>query len=276
MNPVKFIKHTIKSKLERSSIYLKIRYSNLFLKCWLSLNKKVRINLKKQESFYQQLLEGIRVKDAIIFDIGANEGFITAVFLKRAKLVVAVEPAPMNVNILKSRFYNRPSILIIPKAVSNRVGVDRLFLEKGTALHTLEQRWKNILEAGQYHIKTEFKQDIKVEKTTLTQLINEFGIPAFIKVDTEGHEEKVFSTLQLPVPQMLFEAVLPVFFQETITILKHLETIDSKSVFNYSINNQLMLNEFVSFEEMMAVLKNITVSIDIICRMSNYEEYYDS
>jgi hypothetical protein len=40
---------------------------------------------------------------------------------------------------------------------------------------------------------------------TLDEAILEHGIPDYLKVDVEGHEEKVFATLKHPVRQISFE-----------------------------------------------------------------------
>lgn len=267
--------HNIKNKLVQSDRYLRFRYHHRVLTAWKWFRPQTTALLQQQAQFYTGLLKSIKVPNTLIVDIGANEGFTTAIFASHGRQVVAVEPSPLNARILQARFQQRGTVTIIPKAVSDIIGTAQLFPEKnGTALHTLNPQWKTLLESGRHRLQTSFSTPIPIATTTLAALIEEFGCPAFLKIDTEGHEQQVLSTLAQPVPQLLFEAILPHFMQETIACIYHLQQLDPKAVFNYSLDHSLQLKQFISADALIPLLRQVQQSTDLICRMSNYEDYY--
>ena len=66
---------------------------------------------------------------------------------------------------------------------------------------------------------------MKVPTRTLADLVEAFGMPALIKIDVEGAEREVLSTLPTPVPLLTFEANLPEFAEETKAIFTQLTTV---------------------------------------------------
>ena len=267
----------IKNKLNNSDQYLRFRYNEKVLTFWKMFRPDAAKALEKQENFYNRLLAPIKKNDSAIFDIGANEGFITQTLSRFADKIVAIEPDPHNIRILQNRFNNNSKVTVVGKAVSDKSGTETLYMEQeGNALHTLNIRWKSLLESGEHAIKTSFDKSLQVETTTLSEMIDKFGWPSFIKIDTEGYERKVLSGLTSPVPQIIFEAVLPHFLKETILSIDHLCSIDGNAVFNYSANYDLILPEFLTTIEFKHILQQIgSKSIDIVCRMSNYNNYYN-
>lgn len=268
------IKERVKNYLKHSDWYLRFRYNRKTLAVWKLFRREAAYTLRQQQTFYAALLQGLRNNNYTIFDIGANEGFTTTLFAKKAALVVAVEPSPSNAQILGSRFYNQPHVRIEQKAVSDSVGVETLFMEQGTALNTLNESWKDYLESGDYKLTRQFINALNVETISLAALLDKYGLPAFIKIDTEGYEKKVISTLNISVPQILFEAVLPKFLEETIYSIEHIECLDKDTVFNFAIRDELVLPAFISKTDLLPMLLKVDSTIDIVCRMSNYREYY--
>jgi FkbM family methyltransferase len=266
----------IKSKLNNSDQYLRLRYNEKVLAFWKMFRRDAAKTLEQQDIFYKSLLQLLKRSDSVIFDIGANEGFVTQTLSKLAGKIVAIEPDPLNIRILQNRFSSNSKVIIVGKAVSDKTGTETLYIEQnGSALHTLNNRWKSLLESGEHVLKTSFDKSLLVETTTLSELIEKFGSPSFIKIDTEGYERKALSGLTSPVPQIIFEAVLPHFLDETIMSIDHLCGIDRNAVFNYSTNYDLVLPEFLTAIEFKHILQQIgNKSIDIVCRMGNYNNYY--
>lgn len=266
----------IKSKLIHSNRYLRFRYNERTLAFWKWFHREAAVMLRDQSNFYKKLLKPLKKTDVVIFDIGANEGFITQTLSQFGSPIVAVEPDPLNIRILQNRFSKNSNIIIVGKAVSDKVGAETLYIDqKGNALHTLNIKWKNLLESGNYILNGYFTQSLLVDTTTLPQLIEKFGCPAFIKIDAEGYEGKVLACLENSIPQVIFEAVLPHFFNDTIENVNHLCQIDKNSVFNYAVNYNLMLPQFVAGDDFELILQQVgNKSLDIVCRMSNYNDYY--
>ncbi|GIV31999.1 MAG: hypothetical protein KatS3mg030_301 [Saprospiraceae bacterium] len=108
-------------------------------------------------------------------------------------------------------------------------------------------------------------------------MIDEFGCPALVKIDVEGHELAVFQGLGRPLPQVVFEANLPVFLHETLEILRLLQALDAKVQFNYAHSFQLQLESFVPAEVLAEKVLHLPKgTYDIVVRMSSYGKIYRS
>src|SRR5579871_4266814 len=94
----------LKMLLWKSNFFLRIRYSSFFLKLWLEFRKDVKTELEEQEKYYNYFLQYSKTTSGIVFDIGANEGFMSALFLRKGCTVIAVEPDKRNEAILRNRF----------------------------------------------------------------------------------------------------------------------------------------------------------------------------
>lgn len=265
----------IKQQLGKSDYYLRFRYHKKVLIAWKWFNPEAALVLKKQELFYKTLLQLRKVNSRLIFDIGANEGFLTALFIHTADRVIAVEPSPMNARILRNRFRRQKTVEIIEKAISDHVGTAFLFMEKrGTAFHTLNNQWKVLLESGSHNFKADFNAPITVSTLTLHSLIEQFGCPLLLKIDTEGLERQVLSSLTQAVPLIVFEAILPEFLEDTVAAIRHLRNIDPQAVFNYAIDYTIAYDQSMSADAFESTLRLVKQPVDILVRMHNYKYYY--
>jgi FkbM family methyltransferase len=151
------------------------------------------------QGFYAQRLH---FRD-LVFDVGANAGQHTAMMLKRGARVVALEPQAELARELTRRF---PTVEVLPLGVSDEPGEGILMSAEGTDhLTTLNPAWT---KADQ---RLSWSEGETIRLTTLDELIVRFGVPAFVKIDTEGFEDRVLAGLSQPVEQFLFEvhAALP-------------------------------------------------------------------
>ncbi len=48
---------------------------------------------------------------------------------------------------------------------------------------------------------------MEIETTSLDALIEEFGLPGFCKIDTDGYELNVLAGLSKPIPLLCFEVI---------------------------------------------------------------------
>lgn len=271
------VRRLLKEFLFRHRLFLRIRYSGLFLGIWLRMRPAVRRELAAQQRYYELLLEDLVPGSHRAFDIGANEGFVSAVLLKKGLLVTALDPDPRNARVLKARYSEGKAFRFYPFAAGEASGWLPFYQQKdGTALSTLEPKWKGLVEKEGYRLYSGYEeaaQNVKV--VTLDELIGEEGIPCLIKIDVEGYERRVLRGLSRRVPLLTFEANLPEFLQETQECLDLIALLDPDARFNYSFDFQYGLEEFidyVSFREKLALMDH--PCIDVICRMSNYEQYY--
>lgn len=134
-----------------------------------------------------------------ILDVGAHEGKHARAMLDLCP-VVAIEPNPA-----KRPPQHLGGITWVSCAVSHRAGVEALQIDVNhDYMSTLEDTYPKLVAA---HSGDYFKHSVYVHVPTLTldNLVDSFGMPAFTKIDVEGHERNVFRGLSYPLPALSFE-----------------------------------------------------------------------
>jgi FkbM family methyltransferase len=271
------VKQYVLPALRRKGIYQRLRTSAAF-DVYRRLLKKGQVEDRDREiRFYQTLLEGFRPGD-VVFDVGANVGTKTEVFLSIGARVVAVEPDECNQGVLRSKFlrYRLKSkpVTIVGLAVSELEGVETMWIDgAGSALNTLSEKWVDALRDDKKRFEhtddpLEFGQKKRVETTTLERLIAVHGSPFFVKIDVEGNELRVLRGLHDAVPYLSFEVNLPEFRQEGIQCVNVLRDLAGNGQFNYSTDcrSGLALGTWLEAEEFVAVLDS--------CRESCIEVFW--
>jgi FkbM family methyltransferase len=149
---------------------------------------KQRLQFLAQRSLYAEF---VRPGD-LVFDVGANIGNKSAVFLSLGASVVAFEPQPACAREVAARGTTR--LAVVRKAVGEAIGSASLNLKRETALASLVLNWGG-----------ETTATLEVEVTTLDAAIAEFGIPSFCKIDVEGFEPQVLRGLTTPIKVISLE-----------------------------------------------------------------------
>lgn len=271
------LRRLLKDRLLRHRLFLRMRYSDLYLRIWFHRRPAVRREFAEQQRYYEMLLQDLLPGIHRAFDIGANEGFVSGVLLGKGLFVTALDPDPRNARILEARYHRYKKFSFYPFAAGERAGSLPLYRQRdGTALSTLEPKWKGLVEREGHPLHSGYEEITgNVKVVTLDELIGEEKAPCLIKVDVEGYERSVLRGLSRRVPLLIFEANLPEFLPETLECLDLLFLLDPEARYNYSAGFRYGLQEFVDYTSFRERLPAIHHScIDVICRMSNYSQYY--
>jgi FkbM family methyltransferase len=127
------------------------------------------------------------LKSKLAFDIGANVGKCTELLLNKYEKVIAVEPIKLHYELLKNKFINQNVELI--NAVVSADRENKLFFECDT-ISTLEKDWVLNSRFSNNYV---WKNPIQINSITIDDIIDQYGIPDFIKIDVEGHELEVIT-----------------------------------------------------------------------------------
>jgi FkbM family methyltransferase len=268
---VKFLKRKTQTILKRAGLYQRLRTSSIHDLYRKVADKSWILARDRQMDFYRRLLPELRHGD-LIFDVGANEGSKTDLFLRMGARVVAIEPDETNQLILQERFmkfrFARKPVVIVGKAASDKNTMESMWIDgPGSAVNTLSQKWATTLRGNKArhtygHCGLDFVQHRTVKTTTLDELINLHGRPLFIKIDVEGYELNVIRGLRQPVPYISFEVNLPEFRSEGLQCVALLGSLAADSKFNYAVDCErgLTLDRWLNSDEFLQVLEKCAES----------------
>jgi len=223
-----------------------------YIEFYIPSKKRSEID-RKRKQFYSNFLTS---KD-LFFDIGANYGNRIKPILKLGASVVAVEPQQECVNFLKKVYGRR--ISIVPKGAGSSDGQETFFISNASTLSSFSKKWIKLAQtSGRFN---EYSWDKKetIEMTTLDKLIQDFGLPQFIKIDVEGYELEVLKGLTKPINFISFEYAVPEQLIELEDCLLRLDEIYEGHIdCNYSIGEsmELFLSEWISVKEFIIIMKS--------------------
>ena len=141
----------------------------------------------------------------LVFDVGSHVGDRVASFSRLGARVVAVEPQPAMVAVLKL-LHGRNSVTIEPVAVGREAGSANLMINPSNpTVSTASREFVSAAHNAPGWETQRWTRTIQVPVTTLDALIDKHGKPAFIKIDVEGFEAEVLAGLTQPVTALSFE-----------------------------------------------------------------------
>ncbi len=172
-------------------------------------------------------------QNELVFDIGAHVGNRTRAFYKLGARVVALEPQPELATFLRFAFRRAAPVSVIENAVGATPGTAELFIcRRNPTISTTSRDWHARSARTPGFERFRFEDPVRVPQTTLDELIAQFGIPAFVKIDVEGSEDEALAGLSTPVAALSFE-FLP---QDREVALRALARVDALGDYSYNVS----------------------------------------
>lgn len=175
---------------------------------WLGLLRSVLmyhgipLRRRRLTRFYAQFIQ----PGDLCFDIGAHVGSRLRAWIPLGARMVAVEPQPECMGLLRHWYASDPGVTLLEQAVGAMPGVAELFISPRTPTVTsLSPNWMATVQSQRDFERVRWEYAVSVSVTTLDRLIAAHGLPAFCKIDVEGYELEVLKGLTQPIPALSFE-----------------------------------------------------------------------
>lgn len=184
---------------------------------------------RRMVAFYRQFLG----PGDLAFDVGAHVGSRVRAWRKLGARVVAVEPQPDCVRVLRLLFDRDPQVVLVTDALGAEPGRAQLGVSTATpTVSSMAAGWRDDVAHDASFARVRWDRTVDVTVTTLDALVAEHGEPAFCKVDVEGFELDVLAGLSKPVRALSFE-YLPPAHDAALAVLARVEELGDYR-YNYS------------------------------------------
>jgi FkbM family methyltransferase len=168
----------------------------------LAMYYGIPLRARRLRRFYSQFV----TRGALCFDVGAHVGNRVRCWRQLGAQVVAVEPQPDFVRVLRWLYGRDRHVAIVPIALGRSAGhADLLVSERTPTVTTLSREWIESVQRDPRFAGVAWSPGGRVPVHTLDELIARFGQPAFVKIDVEGFESEVLGGLNTPVRALSFE-----------------------------------------------------------------------
>lgn len=142
----------------------------------------------------------------LVFDVGAHVGDRIASFRRLGARIVAIEPQPALVKVLKLIYGRASDVTIETVAVGRNPGTAELMINPDNPTVSTASRGFISAACGAPGWEAQrWTKTTNVPMTTLDALIARHGVPAFVKIDVEGFEAEALAGLSQQVKALSFE-----------------------------------------------------------------------
>ncbi len=221
--------------------------------------KKIKKLLSHGQSlrFFSALIK----EGDLVFDIGANVGDMTALYLELGARVISVEPQEECLRILDRRFGQNPRVSIVPTAIGALDGEHEFMISDiRSPISSMSRQWITAVKSSGRFLRYDWSRTITVPVTTLDSLIELHGEPDFCKIDVEGFEAEVLSGLSRPLTNLSFEYHIE-FLEHAFDCFALLRRLGTYR-FNYTVESRMVMESpcWMGEQEICQKLRSLTCS----------------
>jgi FkbM family methyltransferase len=184
------VRDVAKSALQKAGLFPFARLA------FRALNPDTRRQREREMRFYSDLLK----PDSLCFDVGANLGQKTDIFLACGMRTVTIEPNIRCQPALELQFSKNSRCQLDYSAVGPSEGIMSLYVHGTDATASLIPDWDKLVFGADRGLES-----ISVPVTTMDKLIERYGRPDFIKIDVEGYEAEVLKGISYRPALLSFE-----------------------------------------------------------------------
>lgn len=204
--------------------------------------------------FYGQFID----PGDLCFDVGAHVGNRIRAWRALEARVVGIEPQPACMQLLQRWYGNDADVTLIDSAVGAQQDSRPLLVSVANpTVTTLSQEWIDAVRLDDSFADVTWEAADAVEVTTLDMLIEQFGLPAFCKIDVEGYELAVLLGLSQPIAALSVEYI-PAAIDVAIGCVERLESLGAYQ-YNWTVgeDHRWQSDSWTDAGGLVAMLKSL-------------------
>lgn len=198
------------------------------------------------------------MKNNLIFDLGFFNGEDSFYYISKGFNVFAIEANPMLYEKNKNKFKNElqlKTLTLYNKAIStSSLKTIKFYINNKKPEVSSIEKWIAEQE-GKYEV-----QEIEIETTNLSEMISEFGVPYYMKVDVEGMDKEVsrqLTEIKKDIPRYVSFELNKLDYYDIFTNLKIcgykqfqiINQIHNKPNCSGDFGKDLSKNKWMNFDE---------------------------
>lgn len=179
--------------------------------------------VRRRREFYRDFIR----PGSLCFDVGAHVGNRISCWRALGARVVAFEPQPDLMRVLRLLYGKNPQVSLQECAVGARSGRLQLQISSVTpTVSSLSTEWIADVQRDPRFAVVRWDRTVEVAVETLDVLIAQHGMPDFCKIDVEGFELDVLMGLSRPLQALSFEFI-PIAIERAVDCVKRLNELGS-------------------------------------------------
>jgi FkbM family methyltransferase len=142
----------------------------------------------------------------LVIDVGSHVGDRVASFRRLGARVIAFEPQPGPADVIDRLFQGDRGVSLQRAAVGDRPGTLKFKVNsRNPTVSTASSEFVAAADGAAGWEGQVWDREIEVPVVTLDGVLPRAGVPAFVKIDVEGFEDRVLAGLSRRVPALSFE-----------------------------------------------------------------------